>query len=132
MPVAPLLSEVWAKRLQVKARASMRHRVTLETLQSVRLVNGEYIDAWVSETEQPGLLMMGGTSVAELAAARGVKADGTLRLVLGKTCVPGQRALVRGTTKGIAWMRLVEITMGTDPTSRLFGLAAVVDVDLNL
>ena len=127
-----ILPELVAKPYQAIARASMRHRVTLQSFQGVRTPNGEYIDAWVNETEQAGLLMIGGAKVAEIAAARGVKADGTLRLELGKTCTAGQRALVRGTTKGVAWERLVEISSGTDLTSRLFGLAAVVDVDLNV
>jgi len=110
----------------------MRHRVTLETLTSTRLPNGEYRDTWVSGTEQAGLLMMGPSKLTEIAAASGVKADGTLRLPLGLVCQPGQRAMVRGTTKGIAWQRLVSIEAGTDLTNRLFGLAAVADVDLNV
>ena len=106
--------------------------VTLESLQSVRTPNGEYIDAWVSETEQAGLLLMGGARLAEIAAARGVKADGTLMLALGKTCRPDQRAMVRGTADGVAWQRVVAISSGTRPTDQLFGLATVVDVDLNV
>jgi hypothetical protein len=126
-----LLPDLSAAPLQAMSRASMRHRVALETLESIRFPNGEYQDAWVAETEQPGSLKMGGASAAELAAARGVVARGTLRLELGKTCTPGQRAMIRGVTRGVAWQRLVEVTSGTDLTSRLFGLATVVDVDLN-
>ena len=55
-----------------------------------------------------------------------------LQLVFGKPCVAGQRALVRGVADTIAWQRLVEISSGTDLTIPVFGLATVVDVDLNV
>lgn len=129
--VGPILPELSAAPLQAIARASMRHRVTLQTYQSVRLPNGEYEKAWVDGTTQPGLLMMGGANVAEIAAARGVEATGTLRLALGSVCLPGQRATVTGIVRGRAWTRTVLVTSGTDDTNRLFGLALVVDVDLN-
>lgn len=127
----PILPELSAAPLQAISRASMRHRVTLATLTSVRLTNGEYTDTWVDEVEQAGLLMMGPSKLTQIAEAIGVKAEGTLRLAFGKLCEAGQQAMVRGTTKGIAWQRLVALTSGTDLTNRLMTLVTVVDVDLN-
>lgn len=109
----------------------MRHRVTLASQVRTQLPNHEYETTWQAGPTQPGLLMMGGAHVAEIAAARGVKADGTLRLALGAVCLAGQRATVTGIVRGRAWTRTVLVTSGTDETNRLFGLATVVDVDLN-
>ena len=128
---APLLPPMALAPLRAVVELDLTDVVTLESLQSVRLPNGEYIDAWISETEQAGLLILGGAKVAELAAGRGVKATGMLQLIFGRTCTVGQRAMVRGVADGIAWQRLVEISSGTDVTVPVFGLATVVDVDLN-
>jgi hypothetical protein len=132
MPATPLLSETWARLLQVKARASMRHRVTLQTqVTTTDPITHEVESTWVDGTEQAGLLMMGLSKLTEVAAARGMKADGTLRLELGTIATAGQRARVTGTVKGRSWERLVELTSSADDTNRLFGLVTVVDVVLN-
>lgn len=127
--VAP---QAMARRLQAQANVGLRHLVLWETRVSTRQSNGEYVDTWLAEdAEERCLLMMAVASTSEIAAARGVVAGGTCRVVLGRVLYPGMRGLVRWTLKGIAQQRFVEVTSGTDQTNRLFGLATVVDVDLN-
>lgn len=126
----PLLHDSWFDDLRILQEQGLRDRVTLEQLTEIRLPNGEYHRQWVAEPEEPGLLLVGGAKLADLAAAIGVKAQGILKLKRGRS-LAGERAVVRGIQKGVAWQRLVEVTadLGGD-TERIIRRALWVDVEL--
>lgn len=131
--VGPMIPEEALRPGRAIYQASMRHRLTISTTTRIRNPDtGEYEEVpQVRVSNRPCLLMMGGAHVAEIAAARGVKADGTLRVELGEVVLPGERATVTGLTRGVPWTRVLTVTSGADETNRLFGLATVVDVTLN-
>lgn len=131
--VGPLIPEEALRPGRAIMDASMRHRVTWETFLRIRNPEtGEYETAWLAdETDEATLLMIGGQNTADVAAARGVKADGTARVKLGRVITAGMRGLFRWTLKGVAQQALMTVTSGTDQTDRFRGLATVVDTDLS-
>jgi hypothetical protein len=117
-------------------RAIMEHELTdtatLETLVIERQANEEdVVVGWDDADPVPCWYKRGGPQVAELAAARGVEADGLMQLELASTVVPGQRCLIRGENERGEWQRLVAITSSPDPGGDLVDVVTVLDVELN-
>lgn len=128
-----LLAGVDFADLRSIAVAGLVHSVTLDTLQSVRGPGARYINVWVTEAEQQGLLTpasAGGTNIrADQPSAAG---DWVLAIRSGRALHEGQRALVRGETNGEAWQRLVEVSKVLFPKPReLRRRALCVDADLS-
>lgn len=127
----PVLPEEALAPLKAVQEFGFRHEVQFETLEVVRLPNGEYDQRWAEDGgPEPGLLIIGGAGLAELAAARGVRAEGVLKVRRGRL-VAGRRALVRGVLGGVAWQRLMRVTadLGGN-TERMVRRALVVDEEL--
>ncbi len=128
---APILPDLAFGPLRAMQERGLRHRLQFEQLLETRRPNGEYVKAWVTEDEEPALLVMGNPEIAELAAAQGVKAQGVLKVKRGRA-VSGKRAIVRGTLKGVAWQRLIEVTadLGGN-TERIVRRALWIDVEVS-
>lgn len=127
MPVAqPSPSAL--RSLQAISDASMLHQVTFETRVDVRLPSGEMTDTWVARRPVRGKLEAPSAQAAQLAAAQGIRLQWSLRVPLGDP--GGDRALVRGITRGQRWQRLVEVTSDRGLTEQVHTMLAAVDADL--
>jgi hypothetical protein len=129
----PLLAEIDIEPLQEIAEAGLMHEVTLETRGIVEGPGGTDVTTWVEETEQNGLLTpasAGGTNIrADQPSAAG---EWMLAIKSGQAISEGQRAMVRGETKGIAWQRLVFVQKVLYPKPyELRRRALCIDVEAN-
>lgn len=116
--VGPLIPPLLQREMQGRDTASMPHRVTLETLTSVRITGGEYTESWVAENEQPGRLDPAGAGGLNLSADKNVPiGEWNLSIAAGRPIVEGQRALVRGGKGDQAWQRLIFVTKVLQPRS---------------
>lgn len=128
----PLLFDDWFADLRHLQEAGLRHRATPVTKETIRLPNGEYEVVWVEGTEVPALFVVGGSKVAELAAARGVTAEGVLKLKRGTDVDVGQRYRVTGIIKGREWERVLEVTADlSEDTERVVRRLLVIETELD-
>ncbi len=109
--------------------AGLDHRASRVTLTNVTKANKEVVTAWTDADEGPlpCHLQTAGSRIAELAAARGVKAQYTLRFRRQDEATIGERFVVTGVERGTAWERTVEVTADLTFTGKVMRLYAVAD-----
>lgn len=128
----PVLSALALAPLRAVDEAGLTHRVILESASAVRQAGGKIVTTWVTEPEQACRLNPLGLDSRLRAEQPSSARKWTLALRSGSTVVPGQRALVSGTTNGQAWQRLLTVDDVEFPRSdELRRVCLCSDVEIN-
>jgi hypothetical protein len=128
MPLHPELTFADSRAI---SEAGFRHTAQLGTVTTVRYPNGEEATSIEFGSAITCRLKTIGTRTADIAAAQGVKAQWSLVFKSATAVTIGQQVIVRGTTDGVAWQRLVEITADLGLTGRVHRQTTAIDVELN-
>lgn len=127
--VRPILPEVAFRPLRAMCEAGFDHRVVLRTVATTLQANRERTVAVTEAEPIAGQLVVADARDHEFAAARGIRVQWILKLVVGTPIAIGQLADVTDACQG--WTRTVEITGDLGRTGRINRRLAAVDVALN-